>query len=56
MPAYFNICVIKLVCSDISNSKLTELLGSYTNWPKPPTVKFHSGFTGVNKEFTVTRF
>ena len=55
MPAYFNIPLTKLLCSDISNKKFWEdaLLNKY--WPREPTVNAHLGVDGLIMQFTLKK-
>ena len=55
MPAYFNIPLIKLLCSDTSNKKFWEdpLLNKY--WPREPTVNPHLGVGGLIKQFILKK-
>ena len=54
-PAYFNIPIIKLDSSEVSNWKLLDVPGLYSNCPKEPGDEFHAGTVGSNIQLIVTK-
>ena len=53
-PQYFKTCIIIFVCSELSNSKSTELKELYIYCPEEPGEKFQNGLDGYTKQFAET--
>ncbi len=47
-------CIIILACSELSNSKSTELKELYIYCPEEPGEKFQNGLDGYTKQFAET--